>query len=248
MSRCLGGFQRIASIVLDQQNLAATAGVHFPPAIIGRITRKLSYAVSTTSLESRFLIDPDVQLMLRVKEGEEAAFGELVMRYQNRLISIFVHLVGDRSAAEDLAQDVFLRIYRARNGYEPTAKFSTWVFRIAQNLASNTRRSKGRRKEVQLKTTESGPLGARPHEQLLKEKSALMPTRQADRGELQVCVRAAMDTLNERQRMALLLHKFEEMSYEDIAQTMEMTPSAVKSLLSRARENLRAKLETYMKK
>ncbi len=204
--------------------------------------------MSTTSLESRFLIDPDVQLMLRVKEGEEAAFGELVMRYQNRLISIFVHLVGDRSAAEDLAQDVFLRIYRARNGYEPTAKFSTWVFRIAQNLASNTRRSKGRRKEVQLKASESGPLGARPHEQLLKEKSALMPTRQADRVELQACVRAAMDTLNERQRMALLLHKFEEMSYEDIAQTMEMTPSAVKSLLSRARENLRAKLEAYMNK
>ncbi len=191
--------------------------------------------------------DPDVQLMLRVREGQDAAFGELVSRYQNRLVSIFVHLVGDRQAAEDLTQEAFLRIYRARNGYEPTAKFSTWVFRIAQNLASNSRRSKGRRKEVQLKTSESGPMGARPHEQLLKEKSALMPTRQLDRGELQEHVQSALELLNERQKLALLLHKFEEMSYEDIAETMEMTPSAVKSLLSRARESLRTKLEQYMK-
>jgi len=185
--------------------------------------------------------------MLRVREGQDAAFGELVSRYQNRLVSIFVHLVGDREAAEDLTQEAFLRIYRARNGYEPTAKFSTWVFRIAQNLASNSRRSKGRRKEVQLKTTESGPMGARPLEQVLKEKSALMPARLADRGELQEHVRAALELLNERQKLALLLHKFEEMSYEDIAETMEMSPSAVKSLLSRARESLRAKLEPYMK-
>ncbi|MGD9855759.1 MAG: RNA polymerase sigma factor [Planctomycetaceae bacterium] len=203
--------------------------------------------MTTASVESPFLIDPDVQLMLRVKAGDEAAFEDLVGRYQNRLISVFVHLVGDASVAEDLAQDVFLRIYRARNGYEPNAKFSTWVFRIAHNLASNTRRSKGRRKEVQLKIVESGPLGARPQEQLLKEKSALMPARQLDRVELREHVRTAMESLNERQRMAVLLHKFEEMSYEDIAETMDMTSSAIKSLLSRARENLRANLEPYMK-
>lgn len=202
---------------------------------------------TTASLENPYLRDPDVQLMLRVREGQEDAFGELVSRYQNRLVSLFMHLVGDSAVAEDLTQEVFLRIYRARNGYEPTAKFSTWVFRIAQNLASNTRRSKGRRKEVQLKTTESGPMGARPHEQLLKEKSALMPARLADRGELQEHVRSAIETLNERQKLALLLHKFEEMSYEDIAETMELSPSAVKSLLSRARESLRARLEQYMK-
>ena len=203
--------------------------------------------MSTTSLDSQFLRDPDVQLMLRVREGQDAAFGELVNRYQNRLVSVFMHLIGDRGVAEDLTQDVFLRIYRARNGYEPTAKFSTWVFRIAQNLASSDRRSKGRRKEVPLKTTDSGSLGARPQEQLFKEKSALMPTRQIDRGELQERVQSALETLNERQKLAILLHKFEEMSYDDIAETMEMTPSAVKSLLSRARESLRAQMESYMK-
>ena len=88
--------------------------------------------------------------MLRVKEGENAAFAEIVANYQHRLIAIFMHLVGDRTTAEDLAQEVFLRIYRARHGYEPTAKFSTYVFRIAHNLASNSRRSKGRRKEVSM--------------------------------------------------------------------------------------------------
>ena len=184
--------------------------------------------------------------MLRVKDGEEAAFSEIVATYQHRLIAIFTHLVGNRAAAEDLAQEVFLRIYRARNGYQPTAKFSTYVFRIAHNLASNNRRSKGRRKEVQLVGTESGPQSARPQEQLLKEKSALMPTKQLDRNELQQRVREALETLNERQRMALLLHKFEELSYADIGDSMDLSPSAVKSLLSRARESLRTKLESYM--
>ncbi len=185
--------------------------------------------------------------MLRVKEGDEAAFARLVAAYQDRLISIFANLVGGQEAAEDLTQELFLRIYRARHGYEPNAKFSTWVFRIANNLASNSRRSKGRRKEVQLKTTESGPMGTRPAEKLLAEKSALMPTRQLDKRELQQYVREAMETLNERQQMALLLHKFEDMSYIDIGEAMEMSPQAVKSLLSRARETLRTRLESYIR-
>ena len=188
--------------------------------------------VTTTQLDSPYLRDPDVQTMLRVKEGDEGAFAEIVAGYQHRLTAILMHLGSDRQSSEDLAQEVFLRIYRARNGYQPTAKFSTWVFRIAHNLASNNRRSKGRRKEVQLSPSESG---ARPQEQLLKEKSALMPARQLDRMELQTHVHEAMETLNERQRMALLLHKFEGMSYADIGESMELTPAAVKSLLSRAR-------------
>lgn len=183
--------------------------------------------------------------MLRVKDGDEAAFQQLVTSYQHRLIAIFTHLVGDRSAAEDLAQEVFLRIFRARHGYEPTAKFSTYVFRIAHNLASNDRRAKGRRKEVALVGAASGLQPTRDAEGV-PEKSALMPTRQVDRAELQSRVREALETLNERQRMALLLHKFEDLSYADIGESMEMSPAAVKSLLSRARESLRAKLETYM--
>jgi RNA polymerase sigma-70 factor (ECF subfamily) len=195
--------------------------------------------------ESGYLRDPEVQLMLRAKNGDDAAFSQLVSAYQDRLIAIFYHIVGSQEAAEDLAQDVFLRIYRARHGYEPTARFSTWLFRIANNLASNSRRDQGRRKEVAL-TTDSGPLGTRPQEQLATEKSSLMPARQLDKRELQTLVQQAMATLNDRQRLAVLLHKFEEMSYQDIAEAMELTPAAVKSLLSRARDNLRQVLEPHM--
>jgi RNA polymerase sigma-70 factor, ECF subfamily len=203
--------------------------------------------VPTSQIHSPYLKDPDVQTMLRVKAGEEAAFSEIVDSYQHRLIAIFMHLVGDRASAEDLAQEVFLRIYRARHGYEPTARFSTYVFRIAHNLASNSRRSRGRRKEVPMAGSRSEPLPHGVSEQQLKEKSALMPTRQLDRAELQQLVQHAMQDLNERQRMALLLHKFENLSYSDIGESMELSPAAVKSLLSRARETLRSRLETYMK-
>ena len=195
----------------------------------------------------QYLHDPDVQLMLRAKDGDDEAFSQLVAAYQDRLVSIFSHLVQDQESAEDLAQDVFLRIYRARHGYKATAKFSTWLFKIANNLASNSRRSKGRRREVPLKASESGPLGPRPEEKLVAEKSAFMPTRQLAKREMQEMVRDALDSLNERQRMALLLHKYEEMSYADIGETMEMSPAAVKSLLSRARESLRVKLEPYVR-
>ncbi len=184
--------------------------------------------------------------MLKVRDGDDAAFNQLVLNYQDRLIGLLRHLVGDVTAAEDLAQDVFLRVYRARRGYEPTAKFSTWLFRIAGNLALNRRRDLGRRKEVNLATDESGAVGARPGKGMLAEKSALMPTRQADKAEVQRMVQDALGTLNDRQRIALLLHRFEEMSYADIGETLDLTVPAVKSLLSRARESLRETLEPYL--
>ncbi len=190
--------------------------------------------------------DPDVRLMLRAKDGDDDAFAQLVASYQDRLVSVLSHLLGDQTSAEDLAQEVFLRIYRARRGYEPTAKFCTWLFKIANNLASNSRRNQGRRREVDLQT-ENAPSGANPQEQLLADKSAMMPTRQVDLKEVQRVVQEALESLNERQRLAVLLHKFEEMSYADIGASMELSAAAVKSLLSRARENLRAKLESYVK-
>lgn len=193
------------------------------------------------------LRDPDVRLMLRAKAGDQTAFTQLVTTYQDRLVGILAHMLHNKEAAEDLAQEVFFRIYRARHGYEPTAKFSTWLFRIANNLASNLRRDAGRRKEVVLNVSDSGPLGPRPAERTIADKSGLMPTRQFDKSEMCSMVQAALSSLNENQRMAVLLHKFEEMSYSDIAAALDMTPAAVKSLLSRARENLREKLEPYVR-
>jgi len=185
--------------------------------------------------------------MLRVREGDEAAYAQLVATYQDRLIALLTNLVGDRTTAEDVAQEVFLRVYRARHGYEANAKFSTWLFSIAHNLASNTRRAKGRRKESQLVSIESSGPQASPQAQMVPEKSALMPSRVMAKVELMEKVQAAMETLNDRQRMALLLHKFEGMNYIDIGAAMEMTPQAVKSLLSRARDQLRIALEEYAK-
>lgn len=193
-----------------------------------------------------YLRDPDVQLMLRVRDGDDAAFARLVEVYQDRLVGLLTHLVGERDAAEDLAQEVFLRVYRARKGYVASAKFSTWLFRIAQNLASNSRRGRRRRREVAFAGSEEVS-DSRPQEALVPEKSAFLPSRQLAKREMAEIVRVALDDLGERQKLAVLLHKFEGMSYADIAETMEMTPQAVKSLLSRARENLRMKLEAYVK-
>ena len=94
--------------------------------------------------------DPDVRLMLQVRDDNAAAFEELVLRYQNRLLTVLERLVDDPETAEDLAQEVFLRVYRARKTYTPNAKFVTWLFTIATNLASNARRSSTRRKEITL--------------------------------------------------------------------------------------------------
>lgn len=207
--------------------------------------KPLSNAATTNTGSHPAMRDPDVRLMLRVKDGDEAAFAELVSNYQSRLVSIFYNMLGNQETAEDLAQECFLRIYQARNGYEPTAKFSTWLYRIANNLASNTRRGFGRRKEVPLSGRDSQTLSTQ-RDQAVPDKSALMPTRQVDLRETREMVRTSITVLNERQRMAVLLHKFEEMSYADISEAMELTPAAVKSLLSRAREKLRESLTPYI--
>jgi RNA polymerase sigma-70 factor, ECF subfamily len=139
-----------------------------------------------------------------------------------------------------------LRVFRARHTYEPQAKFSTWLFTIAHNVASNALRLKSRRREVNVAAEPSGDGTGGSLDDLAQAPSGQMPTRQIDKAEISEVVRAAIDALNERQRMALLLARFEHMNYLDIAATMGLSVQAVKSLLSRARENLRLILEPYM--
>lgn len=203
-------------------------------------------AVSESSARREALRDPDVRLMLEVRDGNAAAFEELMLRYQARLVTVLEHLVGSRDQAEDLAQEVFLRVYRARRSYVPGAKFSTWLFTIANNVASNALRSRSRRREVSLNVGESGPLGINPLARTVAASSGQMPARQLDKAEMRDIVLAALESLNDRQRMAVLLSKFEEMSYADIAEAMQISPQAIKSLLSRARVNLREILEPYL--
>lgn len=193
-------------------------------------------------------LDPDVRLMLQVRDDNAAAFEELVTRYQGRLLSLFRHLVRGRDHSEDLAQEVFLRIYRARKRYVPGAKFSTWMFKIAHNVASNALRSASRRREINIVSKSSGALPSFSLETLAQAASGLMPARQIDSAERAEMVRLAMESLNDRQRMALLLSKFEGMTYADIAEAMDLSTPAVKSLLSRARGNLRDILEPYIDK
>ena len=191
------------------------------------------------------LRDPDIRLMLRVRDDEAGAFEELVEQYQHRLVAVMHHLVGNAEEAEDLAQEVFLRVYRARKKYRPRSKFSTWLFTIANNLALNALRTRQRKPVVPLAAARFRPAGPRPAEQLVHDRRS-GPMQHVQQQELAAVIRQALDGLNERQRMAVVLNKFEDMNYAEIAEVMGLTTKAVKSLLSRARMNLRAALAGYI--
>jgi len=203
-------------------------------------------AITESTARRYELADPDVRLMLAVREGDAAAFEQLMQRYQNRVLTVLQHLVGSPQEAEDLAQEVFLRVFRARKNYAAGAKFSTWLFTIVNNVAFNARRGRSRRKEVQVRDEVSSSGSVRGMADLAQAASGMMPTRVIDKEEMRDVVRAALDVLNERQRMAVLLNKFEGLGYADIAEAMQMSPQAIKSLLSRARVALRDVIEPYL--
>ncbi len=190
--------------------------------------------------------DPDVRLMLQVRDDVQGAFETLVERYQHRLMGVLAHLVGRPEEAEDLTQEVFLRVYRARKGYRPRSKFSTWLFTIANNLAMNHLRGKGRHPTVGLggEDTGSQPIAPVTSRALSREGT---PSAQMRKVELSEVVREALEVLVEDQKMAVLLNKFEDMSYAEIAEVMGRSEPAVKSLLARARTALREQLEPYLK-
>ena len=189
------------------------------------------------------LRDPDVRLMLRVRADEPGAFAELVEQFQHRLVAVMHHVIGDATEAEDLAQEAFLRVYRARKKYRPRSKFSTWLFTIANNLARNSLRSRQRKPVTPLVSNESGPSG--PQEQMVRDNRS-GPMQKVQRKELAGLIQEALAALSERQRVAVVLNKFEDMNYAEIADVMGLTTKGVKSLLSRARINLRAALAGYV--
>jgi RNA polymerase sigma-70 factor (ECF subfamily) len=191
------------------------------------------------------LRDPDIRLMLRVRDDDEAAFAELVERFQNRLVAVMHHLVGSMHEAEDLAQEVFLRVYRIRKKYRPKAKFSTWLFTIANNLALNALRDRKRRPVLPLEVRDSATHDSRPAENAAQDLGET-PSAGLRHKELAEVIRFALDGLNERQRVAIVLNKFEDMNYAEIAEVMGLTTKAVKSLLSRARTCLREALRSYI--
>jgi RNA polymerase sigma-70 factor, ECF subfamily len=192
------------------------------------------------------LRDPDIRLMLRVRDADDRqAFAELVGRYQHRLVGVMNHLVGHPDEAEDLAQEVFLRVYRTRQKYTPKAKFATWLFTIANNLALNSLRDRRRKPVVSLDPPDASASSSWQVGQLAANRDQ-PPTQNLQQVELEAVIRRALDQLNDRQRMAVVLNKFEDLNYAEIAEVMGLTTKAVKSLLSRARSRLRECLQPYV--
>jgi RNA polymerase sigma-70 factor (ECF subfamily) len=182
-------------------------------------------------------LDYDAELMLRVKQGDGASFGILLEKHRSPVVHFLYRMVQNHAVAEELAQEVFLRVYRSRSTYEPTAKFTTWLFRIATHLALNALRDrKNERFEERLSDDSSGmPARQLPDSRPSVEQSMVYQAKLAE-------IRRAVAALPEKQRAAVLMHKYEEMEYSQIARVLSCSDSAVKSLLFRAYETLRARL------
>jgi RNA polymerase sigma-70 factor (ECF subfamily) len=182
-------------------------------------------------------LDYDAELMLRVKDGDGASFGVLLDKHRLSVIHFLYRMVQNHAVAEELAQEVFLRVYRSRSTYEPTAKFTTWLFRIATHLALNALRDGKHEKSQERLDDASGDLPVRQ----VSDKKPTVEASMVYESKLDE-VRKAVATLPEKQRAAVLMHKYQEMEYSQIARVLNCSESAVKSLLFRAYESLRARL------
>jgi len=189
------------------------------------------------NMEAVAALERDAQLMLQVRQGDETSFALLLERHRGPVIHFLYRMVQNQAVSEELAQEVFLRVYRSRETYEPTAKFTTWLFRIATHLALNRLRDFKKEKgqtsldEELIEGVERQVADRRPSvEQVLVYEVKLRE------------VRAAVETLPEKQRAAVLMHKYQGMEYSQIARALRCSESAVKSLLFRAYESLRGKL------
>jgi RNA polymerase sigma-70 factor, ECF subfamily len=185
----------------------------------------------------------DVQLMLDVKAGDEQSFALLLHRYRTPLVNFLYRMVRNREQAEDLAQEVFIRVYRARADYVPSAKFTTWLFRIATNLALNSvRDTRHQRMEISLDapvTVDAEDGDERPLD--VAEKNPNIEEHLVQEAQRDM-IRHAIEKLPEKQRAAVLLHKYQELDYGEISKILECSESALKSLLFRAYETLRVEL------
>src|SRR6266446_1388123 len=189
--------------------------------------------------------DPEVHLMLLVQRDDSAAFTELVKRYWNQVFGQFYRRLRDREEAEDLAQEVFLRLYRHRKRYQPRAKFATWLFHIAQNVFRNALRSRRRHPTVRFDSLAHQPGTGNCAADGLPDRIG-SPSLPIERAELARAVRTAVSGLASRQRTALELHQFKDHTYVEVAAQLDVTAKAAKSLLYRARNQLRTTLSDFV--
>jgi RNA polymerase sigma-70 factor (ECF subfamily) len=182
----------------------------------------------------------DVQLMQLVSAGETAAFEELVERHQRLVVGTVARMLGSNSEVEDIAQQVFVRVWKSAKRYVPRAKFTTWLLKITRNLVFNELRRRSRHAQL--------PLQAEPQdeERPLRDERAMAPDASLLEKELQSAIEAAIAQLPETQRMAVVLRRYDELSYEEIGEVLDQSVPAVKSLLFRARTELRTRLSRYL--
>ena len=188
--------------------------------------------------------DPDAVLMLRVKRGDRAAFADLVEKYKQPVMNFVFRSLRDEIEAEDVAQNVFLQVYKSRDRYKQTAKFSTWLFTIARNLCLNELRRRTRHPAESIEEThaEHEDQAQRQYE----DKTQPAPPETLLQSELAQKVEEALAELPENQRTAILLCRQEDLSYEEIAEILDCSLSATKSLIHRGRETLKEKLKRYL--
>jgi RNA polymerase sigma-70 factor (ECF subfamily) len=187
----------------------------------------------------------DAELMLRVKRGDEAAFRELVERYKQPVINVACRMLHDLSEAEDLAQNVFLQVYKSAPRYEVSAKFSTWIFTIVRNFCLNELRRRSRRPGESLEFHSED--GDEPGTRQIEDVRAVEPGRAVLREELDEKIQEALDALPETQRLAVILCRQDELSYEEMAKVLGCSLAATKSLIHRGRETLKARLKPYLR-
>lgn len=186
----------------------------------------------------------DAEVMLRVAQGDDAAFDYLVEKFRRPIVSFMYRTTHNQATAEELAQEVFLRVYRSRESYEANAKFTTWLYRIATNLAVNhARDTKHERAENQVSLDEPDEESGSTMD---VADSRLSVEQQLLRDERLAAIRKVVEALPERQRMAVLMHKYQNMDYKEIAAVLNLSESATKSLLFRAYESLRESLKQFL--
>ena len=182
----------------------------------------------------------DIAWMDRVKHGDMEAFRELIEAHQTRVIGTVAKMLGDDTDAEDIAQQVFIRIWNSASRYEPNAKFTTWLFTITRNLVFNEARRRRRHPAL--------PLEREQDEHAFQAEDTRMkaPSTVLLDNEMQDAIQAAIDSLPEVQRMAVVLRRYQDVSYEEIASILKLSVPAVKSVLFRARTELRERLRQYL--
>jgi len=182
-------------------------------------------------------LERDAQLMLRIREGDETSFALLLERHRRPVVNFLYRMVQNQAISEELAQEVFLRVYRSRETYEPTAKFTTWLFRIATHLALNSLRDG--KKEKGQESLDEELLDGQIRQ--VEDRQPTVEQRMLNHARLRE-VRNAIQALPPKQRAAVLMHKYEELEYARVAEALGCSESALKSLLFRAYETLRSRL------